>query len=311
MFKRWSNQSIQFCTLLLTLGAMLLYISVMILQASLSCVDSDGCLQQNCVDFNFKDDYKTLIDTSVSNNQNCRYILGSTREVNQRTFDYSFADDFVDTCQSELNKFALARIEVEEAVEAIVTMEQLESDMETALNNLVSSDVSAVGPIATEDGLEVAVEQYRDIDQFQTYIDAGMPTFSTVSASSVDVSEVCTGAADVVAAEEALDAAVVKNNAYIAINTLLSWPNFQSTYNRCNDFWGNSARICDPCATDLSSVTTQVDNLTNDKSTLDGSIDSDISTKLNALLSDPNVAFTDVSTVSASARTSIESDAPN
>jgi len=60
---------------------MLFYLMVLLLKTSLTCVDDKGCLREHCVLINFNEDYKTLIDTSVSKNPDCRYALGSTIEI--------------------------------------------------------------------------------------------------------------------------------------------------------------------------------------------------------------------------------------
>ena len=66
MFKRWSNQKVQFCTLFLVLGGLSLYLLIITLKMSLTCVDAEGCLLEHCTFENFSEDYKTIIDISLS-----------------------------------------------------------------------------------------------------------------------------------------------------------------------------------------------------------------------------------------------------
>ena len=79
MFTRLSNQKIQFLTLLLVLGGLLFYITIVTLQTSLICVDDEGCLLEHCTMNAFSQDYKTIIEIATAQNGNCPYKLGTTR----------------------------------------------------------------------------------------------------------------------------------------------------------------------------------------------------------------------------------------
>lgn len=78
MFKRWSNEKIQFWTLFLILGGVLLYLIVALLHTSLTCIDDKGCILERCVMETFNEDYVNLIDIASTVSTDCRYILGST-----------------------------------------------------------------------------------------------------------------------------------------------------------------------------------------------------------------------------------------
>ena len=80
MFKRWSNQRTQFCTLFFVLGGLTVYLLLVTLKTSLTCVDDEGCLLEHCTFVKFSDEYKTLIDISLSQNKNCPYALGTSRQ---------------------------------------------------------------------------------------------------------------------------------------------------------------------------------------------------------------------------------------
>ena len=80
MFKRWSNQRVQYCTLFFVLGGLSLYLLIMTLETSLTCIDDKGCLLEHCIFDKFNDEYKTIIDISLSKNKNCPYALGTSRQ---------------------------------------------------------------------------------------------------------------------------------------------------------------------------------------------------------------------------------------
>ena len=80
MFKRWSNESIQFWSLFFILGGVLLYLTVALLQTSLTCIDEKGCILERCVLETFNEEYTNLIDIAGNTNRECRYILGSTQD---------------------------------------------------------------------------------------------------------------------------------------------------------------------------------------------------------------------------------------
>ena len=80
MFKRWSNQKIQFWSLFFILGGVLLYLIVALLHTSLTCIDDKGCILERCVLETFNEEYTNLIDIASNTNKECRYILGSTQD---------------------------------------------------------------------------------------------------------------------------------------------------------------------------------------------------------------------------------------
>ena len=93
------------------LGFIFLYMLVILLRASLTCVDENGCLLLHCVNTPFSENYNTLIETSIDKNPDCRYQLGTTME---RTANkYYFFDDYQDTCQADVNAYAKARFTIQ------------------------------------------------------------------------------------------------------------------------------------------------------------------------------------------------------
>lgn len=82
MFKRWSNQHVQYYTLFFTLGGLSIYLLLMTIQTSLTCVDPKGCLLEHCTFENFSEEYKTIIDISHGKSKGCPYALGTSRQQN-------------------------------------------------------------------------------------------------------------------------------------------------------------------------------------------------------------------------------------
>ena len=104
MFSRWSNEKIQFYTLVCILGGMLIYLMVHLLNVSIRCVDEYGCLLERCALNHFSAEYATIIDISLSQNKECPYARGSTRNILLNTFGgSSLTLQVTNTCQPTQN----------------------------------------------------------------------------------------------------------------------------------------------------------------------------------------------------------------
>ena len=71
MFKRWSNQQVQYYALLVFFTVLLTGLTLQVLRSSLECVDERGCKLARCKDFNFKMEYHDLINASSAANGDC------------------------------------------------------------------------------------------------------------------------------------------------------------------------------------------------------------------------------------------------
>ena len=73
LYQRWSNKDIRQFVLTILFGAIIVIIALVMLEASLRCVDKDGCLREHCQTEYFLDEYKKLIVNSMTNNDKCKF----------------------------------------------------------------------------------------------------------------------------------------------------------------------------------------------------------------------------------------------
>ena len=111
----------QFCTLFFVLGGLSLYLLIMTLNTSLTCVDELGCLLEHCVFENFSEEYKTIIDIALSKRSDCPYALGTSRQQNLRSDNSNFVDYNVVTCQPSFTAVARARQNIDKAAPVDLT----------------------------------------------------------------------------------------------------------------------------------------------------------------------------------------------
>ena len=180
MFTRWSNQKIQFWTLLAILGSILIGLLLSTLATSLTCVDEEGCLLQHCALYLFSDEYETLLDVSISRNPKCCYNTGSARNTCIGFSNDAFYDSG-DTCQPDVNAYLKARL----VVEAQATKD-LPISVNSALQYILDNNV----PDTNTQNLDLATVKtyvlgldYADLDP--------SATLSNLQPGAVVVSEPC------------------------------------------------------------------------------------------------------------------------
>lgn len=194
MFKRLSNQKIQFYSLLAILGAIFFFLMVMLLKQSLTCVDDKGCLLLHCVETPFHEDYVTLIETSIDKNSDCRYQLGTTLE--RTSNKYYFFNDFQDTCQADINSYAKARFAVEEQI----TDSGFDAKLEAALNDLQATE----DPIKIADNFSVAAAAEALKAKYTDYVAFVPSGANIITAPTVATQQICQDSDDVKQAADLL-----------------------------------------------------------------------------------------------------------
>ena len=182
MFKRWSNQKIQFYTLLVILGGILITLTVTTLESSLRCIDEQGCLIYSCVMHRFTEEYQTLIDLSINNNPKCCWKRYST--TNQCIGGYdneAYYDN--NSCQSDVNLFVIER----RAVEAQTAQIDLQTIVTNALTQLQASDPqnAIFNPgEATDAQIKEQVEWVKKVD-FTSFDNSFAPSEEVTSTSPI------------------------------------------------------------------------------------------------------------------------------
>lgn len=70
---RVSNQKVKYYTLAIVLSLIMLALTLLLLQNSISCVDQNGCLFEHCAGMKFKPVYKQLINDARRRNPECKF----------------------------------------------------------------------------------------------------------------------------------------------------------------------------------------------------------------------------------------------
>ena len=144
MFSRWSNEKVQFYTLACILGGMLIYLMIQLLEVSIRCVDEYGCLLERCALNVFSTEYANIIDVSLSQNKECPFRRGSTRNVLIGRFGggSGLALQTADTCQPTQNAIQSELQKVEKDTALI----DVSTSLDAALQALLDSDSSLIRP---------------------------------------------------------------------------------------------------------------------------------------------------------------------
>ena len=208
MFTRWSNQKIQFWTLLAILGSILIALLLNVLKTSLTCVDEEGCLLQHCTFYSFTEQYKTILDISISKNSNCCYGPGSRRNTCIGFSNDPFYDE-ADTCQPDVNAYLKARVQIEAQA-----TQNLESSVNAALAYLVTNNVP------DSNGADADLSSAKAYVLLQNYEDLNpTATPSDLQPEAVVISDACKSSDQVADAKTYMDEAVLEVNQSInAVN---------------------------------------------------------------------------------------------
>lgn len=234
----------QFYTLLAILGAIFFYLMVILLKASLTCVDDQGCLLLHCVEGPFSEDYKTLIETSIDRNSDCRYQLGTTLE--RTSNKYYFFNDFEDTCQADVNAYAKARF----ALEPQITDTGFDAKLEAALADFKANNAdTAVASPSLDDAARTVRDRYTNYSAFVPVTPLG-----TLQVPTVETKQICQDAEEVKLAAQLLEDDVKAANVDGVASEFLDWATFKSSLNNCNEIWKDVPTICDTCKTLLAEI---------------------------------------------------------
>lgn len=72
-YERLSNQKVQYWSLTIVLGLVLLFLTIRMLEVNLTCIDEHKCLLEHCRNHPFKPAYQELLRIEKENNPNCLY----------------------------------------------------------------------------------------------------------------------------------------------------------------------------------------------------------------------------------------------
>ena len=127
----------QFYTLLVILGGILVILTLATLTSSLSCIDENGCLIYSCTYHRFSEEYVTLIDISINNNQKCCWKRYDT--INQCIGGYDNEAYYENnSCQSDVNALVIQN----RAVQAQTSSIDVDTLVKNALAQLKINDAA-------------------------------------------------------------------------------------------------------------------------------------------------------------------------
>ena len=168
MFQRWSNQKVQFYSLLVILGGILVILTLATLTSSLSCIDENGCLIYSCIYHRFSEEYVTLIDISINNNPKCcwkRYDL-----INQCIGGYDNEAYYENnSCQSDVNALVIEN----RAVLLQTSSIDIDTEVGKALTQL--ADPTAVG----NDAANAVAQPTTTSEDYKSWLDAAVTWVKT------------------------------------------------------------------------------------------------------------------------------------